>query len=54
MKSFIELKKRMLDKNISFTLLAKKDGRSRQYLYKECKKENQKVLDELYKILSVI
>lgn len=54
MKSFIELKKRMLDKNISFTLLAKKDGRSRQYLYKECKKENQKVLNELYKILSVI
>ncbi|WP_336161708.1 hypothetical protein [Fusobacterium polymorphum] len=54
MKSFIELKKRMLDKNISFTLLAKKDGRSRQYLYKECKKENQKVLDELYKILSII
>lgn len=54
MKSFIELKKRMLDKNISFTLLAKKDGRSRQYLYKECKKENQKILDELYKILSGI
>lgn len=54
MKSFIELKKIMLDKNISFTLLAKKDGRSRQYLYKECKKENQKVLDELYKILSII
>lgn len=54
MKTFINLKKRMLDKNISFTLLAKKDGRSRQYLYKECKKENQKVLDELYKILSII
>ncbi|WP_199502194.1 hypothetical protein [Fusobacterium pseudoperiodonticum] len=54
MKTFIDLKKRMLDKNISFTLLAKKDGRSRQYLYKECKKENQKVLDELYKILSII
>lgn len=54
MKTFIDLKKRMLDKNISFTLLAKKDGRSRQYLYKECKKENQKVLDELYEILSII
>lgn len=54
MKTFIDLKKRMLDKNISFTLLAKKDGRSRQYLYRECKKENQKVLDELYKILSII
>lgn len=54
MKSFIELKKRMIDKNISFTVLAKKDGRSRQYLYRECKKENQKVLDELYKLLSII
>lgn len=51
MKSFIELKKRMIDKNVSFTFLAKKDGRSRQYLYKECKKGNQKVLDDLYKIL---
>lgn len=54
MKSFIELKKRMLDKNISFTVLARKDGRSRQFLYRECKKENQKVLDELYKLLSII
>lgn len=54
MKSFIELKKRMIDKNVSFTILARKDGRSRQYLYRECKKENQKVLDELYKLLSII
>lgn len=52
MLSFIELKKMMIDKNVSFTFLAKKDGRSRQYLYKECKKKNQKILNELYKILS--
>jgi len=52
MKSFIELKKRMIDKNISFTVLANKDGRSRQYLYRECKKGNQKVLEKLYKIVS--
>nr|DAR94735.1 MAG TPA: repressor protein C2 [Caudoviricetes sp.] len=54
MKSFIELKKRMIDKNISFTVLARKDGRSRQYLYRECKIGNQKVLDDLYKILSIL
>ncbi|WP_314347053.1 hypothetical protein [Fusobacterium massiliense] len=52
MLSFIELKKMMIDKNVSFTCLAKKDGRSRQYLYKECKKKNQKILNKLYKILS--
>lgn len=52
MISFIELKKMMIDKNVSFTFLAKKDGRSRQYLYKECKKKNQKILNELYKTLS--
>ncbi|AKC57604.1 hypothetical protein FSDG_01566 [Fusobacterium animalis 7_1] len=51
MKTLIELKKRIIDKNTSFTFLAKKDGRSRQYLYKECKKGNQKVLEDLYKIL---
>lgn len=54
MLSFIELKKMMIDKNVSFTFLAKKDGRSRQYLYKECKKKNQKILNELYKILSYL
>lgn len=54
MKSFKELKKRMIDKNVSFTLLARKDGRSRQYLYRECKRENQKVLDELYRLLLCI
>jgi hypothetical protein len=54
MKSFKELKKKLIDKNVSFTFLAKKDGRSRQYLYRECKIGNQKVLDDLYKILSCL
>lgn len=52
MKSLAELKKLIIDKNTTFTFLAKKDGRSRWYLYRESKKGNQKVLDDLYKIAS--
>lgn len=51
MFTFIDLKKLLIDKRITFTKLAKLDGRSRQYLFKECKAENKKVLLELYEIL---
>ncbi|CAL7896494.1 hypothetical protein [Fusobacterium necrophorum] len=46
-----DLKKKLIDLNISFTSLAKLDGRSRWYLYRECKKGNQKVLEKLFSLL---
>ncbi len=51
MLSFKELKKLMIDKNITFKKVIEKDGRSRQYLTKECNAGNQKVLQKLFDIV---
>lgn len=52
MKTFKELKIELIKKNITFVTLVRLDGRSYQYLHKECKCNNQKVLEKLFCILS--
>lgn len=52
--TFIELKIKMIKKKIKFIDLVKLDGRSYQYLHRECKSENAKVIDKLNDILEKI
>lgn len=54
MLTFEKLKIQLIIKKIKFSDLVKLDGRSYQYLHKECSAENQKVLLKLKKILDNI
>lgn len=49
---FIDLKIELLKKDLKFVDLVRADGRSYQYLHRECSAENVKVIDELFKLLS--
>lgn len=51
MLTFEELKIELIKRKIKFSELVRKDGRSYQYLHKECSNENQKVLIRLYSLL---
>ncbi|MGL4802415.1 MAG: hypothetical protein ACRC18_09125 [Cetobacterium sp.] len=48
---FKHLKIELIKRNKTFIELARKDGRSRQYLHRECSKKNEKVIKELFEIL---
>lgn len=52
MFTFENLKIELIKKNLKFSELVKKDGRSYQYLHKECSNGNQKVLAKLFSLLS--
>lgn len=49
---FKELKIKLIEKNLKFIDLVKIDGRSYQYLHKNCRENNKKVLKQLYEILN--
>lgn len=51
MLTFENLKIELIKRNLKFSELVKKDGRSYQYLHKECSNGNQKVLSKLFGIL---
>lgn len=51
MLNFKIIKKLIIDKNTTLEEILKIDGRSRQYITRECKAGNQKVLREIYYIL---
>lgn len=48
---FENLKIEIIKNKTTFKALVDKDGRSYQYLHKECSKENQKVLAKLLTLL---
>lgn len=51
MFTFENLKIELIKRKIKFSELVRKDGRSYQYLHKECSNENQKVLLKLNSLL---
>lgn len=52
--NFKELKIELIKKNRKFIELVKLDGRSYQYLHKECSRNNEKVIENLFRILKKI
>ncbi|MBR8748717.1 hypothetical protein IX317_000376 [Fusobacterium sp. DD29] len=48
---FEDLKIELIKKRLKFIDLVRADGRSYQYLHRECSSENEKVLNELFKLL---
>lgn len=51
MLTFENLKIELIKKKIKFIDLVKIDGRSYQYLHKECSNDNKKVLSRLFELL---
>lgn len=51
---FKELKIELIKKNKTFIELVRIDGRSWQYLHKECSKGNKKILEKMFEILKTL
>ncbi|MCF2611614.1 hypothetical protein [Fusobacterium perfoetens] len=49
--TFQDLKIELIKRKCKFIKLVKLDGRSYQYLHRECSNNNKKVIETLFKIL---